>query len=346
MLGFSRSRPPASVSEAPLPPFRVESPPRPLLERRLVIVTGKGGTGKTTVAAALAVAGARAGLRVLVAEMSPDEQIPDLIAPGSPASGYSGRTLRPRLDSMRIDPFEALAEYLGLQIGTPGMVRRVLGTRAFRQLMNAAPGWRELITLGKVWHLEQMQAGGGPRYDLIVVDAPATGHGVAFLSAPRVVVSAIRAGPLRRHSQLVEEMLVDPERTLLLPVALAEELPARETAELVARVNAEVGIAIDRVVVNAVAPPPFPAGQGDLDRILEALPPDLELGAMPRPRTLAACASFLRSRHELNRGYLRQIGEATGLPVVELPHVARGFEASESLEALSRALLAPPRAVT
>jgi anion-transporting ArsA/GET3 family ATPase len=343
VLGFLRSRPPASVSEAPLPPFRVESSIRPLLERRLVIVTGKGGTGKTTVAAALAVAGARAGLRVLVAEMSSDEQIPGLIAPGSPASGYAGRPLRPRLDSMQVDPFEALTEYLGLQIGAPGMVRRMLETRAFRQLMNAAPGWRELITLGKVWHLEQMQQGGGPRYDLIVVDAPATGHGVAFLNAPRVVVSAVRAGPLRRHSKLVEEMLEDSERTLLLPVALAEELPARETAELVAAVRADVGIAIDRVVVNAVVAPPFPPGLGDLDRYLAALPPDLDLGAVPRPRTLATCASFLRSRHELNRSYVREIGASTGLPVVELPYLAMGFEGIGSLEALSEALLAPPQ---
>jgi anion-transporting ArsA/GET3 family ATPase len=323
--------------------LRLESPVRPLLERRLVIVTGKGGTGKTTVAAALAVAGARAGLRVLVAEMSADEQLPGLIAPGSPASGYAGRPIRPRLDSMQIDPFEALTEYLGLQIGVPGMVRRVLETRAFRQLMNAAPGWRELITLGKVWHLEQMQEKGGPRYDLIVVDAPATGHGVAFLSAPRVVVSAVRAGPLRRHAKLVEEMLEDPVRTLLLPVALAEELPARETAELVATVRAEIGVAIDRVVVNAVAAPPFPPGLPDLDRQLAALPAELELGALPRPRTLAACASFLRSRHELNRGYVREIGASTGLPIVELPFVAAGFGDVGALEALSEALLAPPQ---
>ena len=342
MLGFSATRPPASVSESPLPPFSIESPSRTLLERRLVIVTGKGGTGKTTVSAALAVAAARAGLRVLVAEMAPDEQIPGLLAPGSPASGYRGRTLRPRLDSMRIDPFEALAEYLGLQIGVAGMVRRVLETQAFRQLMNAAPGWRELITLGKVWHLEQMQQEREPRYDLIVVDAPATGHGVAFLSVPRVVVSAVRAGPLRRHSKLVEEMLEDPERTLLLPVALAEELPARETAELVARVRGEVGIAIDRVVVNAVVPPPFPPEQPDLDRHLHALPPDLDLGSLPRPRTLAACASFLRSRHELNRGYVRQIGESTGLPIVELPYAAHGFDEPGALESLAESLLAPP----
>jgi len=310
-----------------------------------VIVTGKGGTGKTAVAAALAVAAARSGLRVLVAEVSPDEQIPGRIEPGSPDSGYAGRELRPGLFSMQIDPFQALAEYLGLQIGTPGLVRRVLGAQAFRQLMNAAPGWRELITLGKVWHLEQMQLGARPRYDLIVVDAPATGHGVAFLSVPRVVVSALRTGPLRRHSKLVEEMLEDPERTLLLPVALAEELPARETAELVAHVRADVGIAIDRVVVNAVAPAPFPPGLADLDRRLAALPPDQDLGSLPRPRALAACAAFLRARHELNRGHVAKIAASTGLPVVELPYLAGGLEGSEPLDVLAEALLAPPREV-
>jgi len=319
--------------------------PRPLLERRLVIVTGKGGTGKTAVAAALAVAAARAGLRVLVAEVAPDEQVPGRIEPGSPDSGYAGRELRPGLTSMQIDPFQALAEYLGLQIGTPGLVRRVLGAQAFRQLMNAAPGWRELITLGKVWHLEQMQVDSRPRYDLIVVDAPATGHGVAFLSVPRVVVSALRTGPLRRHSKLVEEMLEDPERTLLLPVALAEELPARETAELVTRVRSDVGIAVDRVVVNAVAPPPFPPGLEDLDLRLAALPPDLDLGSLPRPRTLAACAGFLRARHELNRGHVAQIGASTGLPVVELPYLAEGLEGPEAEGVLAEALLAPPREV-
>ncbi len=117
----------------------------------------------------------------------------------------------------------------------------------------------------------------------------------------------------------------------------------RETAELVARARSEVGIAIDRVVVNAVAAPPFPLGHEELDRHLAALPPDLDLGALPSPRTLAACASFLRSRYELNRGYVREIGASTGLAVVELPYVVEGFGDEASLEALSQALLAPPR---
>ena len=100
--------------------------PRSLLERRVVIVTGKVGTGKTTVAAALAVAAAKAGKRVLVAEMSRDEQIPRLLSPGSPGVGHVGRDLMPGIRAMRIDPFEALGEYLALQIGLKSLVDTVM----------------------------------------------------------------------------------------------------------------------------------------------------------------------------------------------------------------------------
>jgi anion-transporting ArsA/GET3 family ATPase len=220
------------------------------------------------------------------------------------------------------------------------VVDRVVRNRGFRQLMEASPGWRDLITLGKVWHLEQMEERRGrPLYDLIVVDAPATGHGVAFLNVPRVVVSAVRAGPLRRHSQRVEEMLEDPVRTLLLPVALAEELPTRETAELVGRVREEVGLCLDRVVVNAVAPPPFPPGLEDLDARLRCLPEDAVFGALPSAGVLARCAGFLRARHELNRSYAGQIGELTGLPLVLLPYLPEGADAPEALTQLAGLLV-------
>jgi anion-transporting ArsA/GET3 family ATPase len=283
---------------------------------------------------------------VLLAEMGLDEHLPGILArrPGPPV-GYEGRELAPGLRVLRIDPYEALAEYLGLQIGLRGMVRRVLRNQAFHQLMEASPGWRELITLGKVWHLEQLRdERGAPRFDLIVIDAPATGHGLTFLDVPRVVGSAVRTGPLRRHAGWVEAMIRDPKRTLLLPVALAEELPTRETAELVARLREQIGVAVDRVVVNAVTPPPFPPDAPDLDERLARLPADLALPGAPPPGVLAACAAQLRARHELNRRWTVEIARTTALPVVVLPHRPQGVRGPADLEALAAPLLAPPDA--
>ena len=315
-------------------------PVHSLLDRRLVIVTGKGGTGKTSVCAALALAAASRGRQVLVAEVGLGEHLPRLFQPGASPVGYAGRELRRGLNAMHVDPFAALGEYLGLQLGARRVVDLALRNHAFRQLMEASPGWRELITLGKVWHLSQARSESGrPRYDMIIVDAPATGHGMTFLDVPRVVISAVRAGPLRRHAGLVESMICDQHDTLLLPVTLAEELPARETYQLVERAREEIGIALDRVVVNAVAEPPFPAGLDDLDRRLAALPADLPLRSLPSPRVLAACASFLAARHELNQSYLGQIEQRTALPVVALPYLAQGLRGAADIEVLAGALL-------
>jgi len=318
-------------------------PRRSLLDRRLVIVTGKGGTGKTTVVATLAQAAAARDRRVAVVEMGRFGQIPGLFDADAPELDYAGRTLRPGLWALRIDPYAALAEYLGLQFGGRRVVERMLRNRSFRQLMDAAPGWRELITLGKVWHLTQQEdEDGRPLHDLIVVDAPATGHGLTFLDVPRVAVAAVRMGPLRRHAGWVEAMLHDEEHTLLLPVALAEELPARETAELVTRLRDETGVPVDRVVVNAVAPAPFPPGLEDLDARLARLPADLELPGLPGPPVLAACATHLRERWELNRHHLGEIARSTELPLVVLPYMPSGVGGPGDLADLAEALLAEP----
>jgi anion-transporting ArsA/GET3 family ATPase len=267
-----------------------------------------------------------------------------LLDPSAPEVGYAAQRVAPGIRVMRIDPFAALAEYIGLQVGLQHVVERVLRSRGFRQLMEASPGWRELITLGKVWHLEQLRENGRPLYDLIVVDAPATGHGVALLEVPRVVISAVRAGPLRHHTERVEALIEDASRTLLLPVARAEELPARETAQLVHRVRDQLSLHVDRVVVNAVHEPPFPRALGDLDERLARLPQGDGFGSLPGPATLATCGRYLRARYELNRGYVAEIARTTGLPVVCLPYLRDGLQDLDDVSGLAASLLTAPGA--
>jgi hypothetical protein len=314
-----------------------------LIDRRIVIVSGKGGTGKTTVAVALGLAAAQRGKRVLIVEVGPDEHVPRLLEPGGGEAGYAGRELRPGLRAMRIDPFLAIAEYIGLQVGSRSLVDMALRNKSLRQLLEGAPGWRELITLGKIWHLDQQRDGRGELlHDLIIVDAPATGHGVTFLDVPRVVHSAVRAGPLSRNAGMVEELIRDPARTLMLPVSLAEDLPARESGELVDRVRSEVGIAVDRIVINSVARPPFPAGLEDMDQTLGALPADLPLELLPPPAIMSECAAYLLSRHQLNRAYVDEIGTRTQLPVLCLPYLPGGLHRAGALEDLGERLLRDP----
>ncbi|MBW2723980.1 MAG: hypothetical protein JRE71_06290 [Deltaproteobacteria bacterium] len=320
-----------------------ETPERALLDFRLIIVTGKGGCGKTTVAAALALAAADCGKRVALVEMGRDEHLHSLLDPGSAPVGYAGRELRPSLWVSHIDPFQALAEYLGLQIGLQSLVERSLQQPTFQQLLGAAPGWRELITLGKIGHMENLGRDRGQlEYDLIVVDAPASGHGLTFLDVPRVVQSAIKSGPLRRRAADVEALIQDSERTRLLPVSLAEELPVSETVELVDRVRDELGIPLDRVVVNRVISRPFPAELGDLAAQLDALPRDTPLGSLPSPDVLARCCASRRARFELNHHYVRKLAERVALPIVELSDVPGGIESSADLLRLGRELLGKP----
>lgn len=322
----------------------------PLLARRIVIVTGKGGTGKTTVSAALALAAAERGRRVLVAEVGPFEHIPTLLRDPSEgarplqAVGYGGKEVRPGLHVMRLDPFDSLGEYLGLQVGSPRLVELALGNRALRQFLAGAPGWRELITLGKIWYLEQQRTvDGEPLYELIVVDAPATGHGITFLDVPDVVRSAVRAGPLARNAGRVAELMRDPASTLVLPVCLAEELPTQETTELVTRVRDELGMTVDRVVVNAVSAAPDVSDPVALRAALAAIDETLAFRVLPRPSALAHAAGHLTARHALNLRYLGEIEARTGLPSSRLPLIARGIDGPEALRRLAGPLLDDPQ---
>lgn len=316
----------------------MKASPRNLLDYRVIVVTGKGGTGKSCLAAALADAACRAGKRVVLAETGTTESVAAYFEPNPAPVGYAGRELRPNLHALRIDPNEALAEYLGLQIGLRRLAERALQTETFQQLLEAVPGWRELIVLGKVWHLEQKRdASKRPIYDLIIVDAPATGHGLTFLDVPRVVQQAVRAGPLSRHAGWVESLIHDRERTLLLPVTLPEELPILETKELVERARSDIDIAVDRVVVNAMPR----ARNRDLTPILDEVPDDLPLESLPSIPVLRDLIGHVERRDDMAFRERARVSELCDLPIVDLPFSPSAFEREDEWTALVDAVLAP-----
>ncbi len=294
--------------------------PSGLADRRLVFVTGKGGTGKTTVAAALALGLAERGQRVLLAELGREAQAPRMLSDRAPIVGAEPVRIAGGLDSIRIDPFAALAEYLELQGIAGSLLARGLRQRGLRDLLVGTPGWRELITLGKLWYMAGGDAPDDPGrrdYDRIVIDAPATGHGLTLLDVPRVVQSAVRSGPLAHNAARVETMLLDAKQTVLLPVCWPEALPVQETIELVDRIERGIGIHVDRVVVNGVATPspvdPWP----DLADTLAGLEPNPP--CKPAASTLAGCVRWAQNRSAAQRAALDDLAARLDKPHVALP---------------------------
>jgi len=196
-----------------------------LLDRALIYVTGKGGVGKTTVAAAIGMAAAQHGKRTIVCEVAEQDRV---------SRAFIREGVRPEVESelaenlwaTTIDPQLALEEWLGRQVGG-GLVKTLTRSSAFQYFVAAAPGAKELITIAKVWETAQLERWnkGGRTYDLVVVDAPASGHGIAMLKTPQTFGDIARVGPVRRQALKVRGMLSDPARTGYVAVALPEEMP-------------------------------------------------------------------------------------------------------------------------
>jgi len=313
-----------------------------LLSRRLLLVTGKGGTGKTRIAAALGVLAARRGVRTVVVELGDSDVLPELLPPSRPArAAERGREPQPvaeNLFTLRLVPEEALLEYLELQLRVRTLARAIVGNAAFHRFLDAAPGWRELLTLGKLWHLASLEdSAGAPRWPLVVVDAPATGHGLSLLSVPSVVLDTVRMGPLRRNTDRVQALMTDAARTLVLPVTLPEELPVNETLELRARVR-ELGVGLGPVLANGIEPA---LGLDQPERALAALervPRGQAPSPLAEPDVVGAAARHRLARAAMQRGFLDELARGLDEAPVELPWLARGVDDPAGVRALADAL--------
>jgi anion-transporting ArsA/GET3 family ATPase len=231
-----------------------------LLDKPLLVVTGKGGVGKSTVAAALGMAAAARGKRTIVAEVAARDDVSRALAGGGGAGEtFVERDLGEGLHHISIDPESALEEYVKDQLPR-GLSGVLASSRLFAYLVAATPGLRELLSVGKVWELAQpdRRTPGAHPYDLVILDAPATGHGVAVLTAPGTFASAARMGPVARQGGKIHAMLSDPEQTGIVVVSTAEEMPVNETLSLRAALRDElVGQDVAAAVVNGVLPARF-----------------------------------------------------------------------------------------
>ncbi len=275
-----------------------------LLARDLIVVTGKGGVGKSTVAAALGIAAARRGQRVIVAEVSARTDVRRAL--GAEDAAHEEELVE-GLHHVSVEPQAAMEAYLIDQLPSRALADVLASSRAFTYFAAATPGMRELLMIGKVWDLAQDERRTGDRaYDLVVLDAPATGHGLAILRAPRTFGEVARVGPIARQARTIDEMLTDQSRTGVVAVARPEEMPVSETLDLERVLHDDLGLALDLVVANGVLP----------DRYTEA---DAAALRAQEPTAALSAALVAHARACAQRPELARLRRESAAPVAPLP---------------------------
>jgi anion-transporting ArsA/GET3 family ATPase len=290
------------------------APGLPIGTRRVLLICGKGGVGKTTVASALALTEARRGRRVLLAGIHATDQISRYF--GVPTVSLKEIELEPRLYAIHLDEQLVFDSFIRKTFRFKRIYRSILESSVYQYFTAAAPGLKELIVLDLLQNMaDQGHAG---RYDRIIVDCPATGHGLSYLNVGNQALKTFPIGPLRRKGEAVQRMLTNPATTGVILVTLAEEMPVNETLELHAALRERLNIAVVGVVVNALFPelgqPPETEG---LERLKDAAPffsvPELA-------RRMAEAGLFYNARREINREHLERLGrELTSVPQVQIP---------------------------
>lgn len=292
-----------------------------LLSRRLLLVSGKGGVGKSTVTAGLALLAAERGLNVLVVEVDAKGDLTSFFE--HDPVGFEPVEVHRGVHVLTMDTEASLREYLKLHLRVPMTGRIGPVARAFDFIATAAPGVKEILTIGKICHEVRASLEGSAPWDLVVVDAAATGHIVAQLGAAETIRELVAVGVVRSQTDWMVELLADPEITALNFVATPEEMPVNETVELVHRVREELSVPMGSVVVNRVLPELFTHTDEETFEALREEDAAAELrrrvgdgaGAVAEGARLAVTLRRTRS------GHLRALSGAVDLPLLYLPYL-------------------------
>ena len=276
---------------------------RRLLNSRLILVTGKGGTGKTTVSAAIGRLSAERGVRTIVAEV--DTFRPALTPMFGKKPTYEPLAVAPRLDICNISWREALVEWLRAHVPGQRIVRKILDNKLVQTFLDATPGVREIVILSRVITLLE-------NYDRVVIDMPASGHAISLLGVPNVAIGLMRGGPIRERAQDILKVLSAPSTALVI-VGLPEEMVVNETVELWQRLRKEVPtLQSPLIVLNRAAKPSLDARERDLLARLEA---KVE-GMSPAQRELVRAGSWEATLEVATAESLSRLDAELGVPVI------------------------------
>ena len=285
-----------------------------ILDRRLVFVTGKGGVGKTSVAAALAHLAAQRGLRTLVCEMDAKGSLADAFDVG--ALAFEPRQLEPNLWAMAMNTEDALKEYLRLFVKVPFIGRIGPLARTFDFLADAAPGVREILVIGKLCYEVRER-----HYDLVIVDAEATGHIISQIGAPMTIREMAQVGLVRDQTDWMLKVLHDPATTGVAVVTTPEEMPVTETLALLERLERETGVAPTTLIANRVLPRRFSdAQQAVVDRLADVAPEIVAQVGRGGPAVLEA-TRITEARRHIGDGHLDRLRAESDLPILTVPEL-------------------------
>jgi anion-transporting ArsA/GET3 family ATPase len=298
----------------------VTGPAPDLLERRLLFFTGKGGVGKSTVAAATALLASSIGKRVLLVEVDAKGDVPAQFE--RPAVGFRAREVYPGVLAMAMDTEESLKEYLRLNLRVPVLGRVGPVARALEFVATAAPGVKEILTIGKIcWEVREAIEGRAD-FDLVVVDAAATGHVVAQLGAPDSIRELVDVGPVRAQTEWLSQILADPAITAVNVVTTPEEMPVAETIELVGRMRERLAVPLGAVVVNRVLPELFTRADEETFEALRRPEVVERLERRAGPGTIAVLdgARLAVSLRRTRAVHLEHLRDAVDLPLLYVPY--------------------------
>ena len=287
-----------------------------LLDRKLILVLGKGGVGRSTMASAIALACARRGRKTLLYQSNAADRVGEYF--GRPPLVHAPSELAPGLWGINTNPAAALREYGLMILKFQKVYELIFENRITRAFLRAIPGLDDYAVLGKAWYHTTEEHRGRPVWDTVVFDMPASGHSMSMLRIPWVILETVPEGPLSPGARGNQLLLRDPARTAAVLVTLAEEMPATEARELAGQLET-LGIHPQRVLVNQVASDHLPTGSAGARVLaaLEAAPPAPPLDA------IVAQAGMARARRELNQHYLTDIALTVPAPSHPVPYLAR-----------------------